>query len=243
MRVERPEIVEPFADADELDGQPELVGDRDRHASSRGAVELRQRDAGDTGGLTEESRLLQAVLARRRVDDEQGLVRCALDSAGEHPADLGELVHQVRLRVQPAGGVDDDDILPARARRLDGVECDRSRIGAAAGADEVGSGALGPDLELLLGGGAERVGSTEHDRAPVSASFAASLPIVVVFPVPLTPTTRITRGGSPWTASVGGSPNSASTSSASASGSEPISPRPRAGGRAPPSRGRRRRPG
>src|SRR5215471_5042830 len=50
---------------------------------------------------------------------------------------------------------------------------------------------------------------------PCSASLAESLPIVVVLPVPLTPTTRITAGS--WaTARTGGSPKSSVTSSANA---------------------------
>ena len=67
--------------------------------------------------------------------------------------------------------------------------------------------------ELLDGGGAEGVGGGEDDlfalllevagqlgeaarytESPCVESFAASFPIVVVFPVPLTPTTRITDG-------------------------------------------------
>ena len=48
--------------------------------------------------------------------------------------------------------------------------------------------------ELLDGGGAERVAGGEHDRGPSSLSRRASLPIVVVLPEPLTPTTRITYG-------------------------------------------------
>ena len=51
---------------------------------------------------------------------------------------------------------------------------------------------------------------------PCSRSFCASLPTVVVLPVPLTPTTRITVGLAP-SAIVGGAPNSSSISSASAS--------------------------
>src|SRR6266705_758698 len=58
VRVERPEIFQSFADADELDGQGELVGDRDGDAAFRAAVELGQRDAGDADGLAEEARLL-----------------------------------------------------------------------------------------------------------------------------------------------------------------------------------------
>src|SRR4051812_29878537 len=66
--VERPQVVEPLPHADELDREPELVGDRDRDAALCRAVELRQRDARHARRVAEETRLLQAVLACRRVD-------------------------------------------------------------------------------------------------------------------------------------------------------------------------------
>ena len=145
---------------------------------------------GHADGVVEEARLLQAVLAGRRVDDEQHLVRRAFAPAGDHAAHLGELVHQVRLRVQAAGGVDQHDpVLGA-----DGVVGDGRRVAAALAADERRVRALGPDLELLLGGGAERVGGADASLAAALAQRLASLPIVVVLPVPLTPTTRITAG-------------------------------------------------
>src|SRR5213079_743445 len=62
LRVERPQILELLAHADQLDRQPELVRDRDRDAALRTAVELRECDARDADGLAEEARLLEAVL-------------------------------------------------------------------------------------------------------------------------------------------------------------------------------------
>src|SRR4051812_48315683 len=79
LRVERAEVVELLADADELDRQAELVRDRDRNAALCAAVELRQDDAGDARRFLEQPGLLQAVLARRRVDDEQRLVGRAVE--------------------------------------------------------------------------------------------------------------------------------------------------------------------
>ena len=81
----------------------------------------------------------------------------------DHAPHLRELLHQVHLRVQAAGGVDDHDVAPARLRRLDRVVRDRGRVAAALGADEVGARALRPDLELFLGSGAERVGRCDDD--------------------------------------------------------------------------------
>ena len=173
--VERAQVVEPLPHADELHGQPELVRDRDRDAAFRGAVELRQRDAGHAGRLGEEARLLDAVLPGRRVDDEQRLVRRALDPACDDAADLGELLHQVALRVEPSGRVDDHDVASRAPARLDRVERDGRRVGAARAADELGAGALGPDLELLLRRGAERVRGADEDAPAVLRELAREL--------------------------------------------------------------------
>ena len=80
---------------------------------------------------------------------------------------LRELFHQIRLRVQAAGGVDDHDVAAARLRRLDRVVGDGRGVAAARGADEVCAGALRPDLELLLGRRTERVGRRDDNREPV----------------------------------------------------------------------------
>ena len=53
------------------------MGDRERDTALRRAVQLGQGDTGHIHGFAEESRLLEAVLARGGIDDEQGLVRRA----------------------------------------------------------------------------------------------------------------------------------------------------------------------
>ncbi len=67
----------------------------------------------------------------------------------------------------------------SRAARLGGcdrVEGDGGRVGTALGADEVCMSAAGPDLELLLGRGAERVRRREDDRAAGLVEPARELP-------------------------------------------------------------------
>ena len=59
-RVERTKVVETLTDAHELNGDRKLMGDRDRDAALRGAVELGQRDPGHARRLGEQARLLQA---------------------------------------------------------------------------------------------------------------------------------------------------------------------------------------
>ena len=73
------------------------------------------------------------------------------------------------------GGVDDHDVAPAGAPGLDRVEGDGGGVAAGRGADEVGSGPLGPDLELLLGRGPERVAGADEDAAAVLAQLLGEL--------------------------------------------------------------------
>src|SRR6266540_4030998 len=131
LRVERPEVVEALSYPDQLHRQAELVRDRDGDAAFGAAVELRQCDACDADRFPEEARLLQTVLARGRVDDEQCLVRRACELAFDDASDLGQLLHQVRLRVQPSRGVDDHDVASVLGRALDRVERDGGGVGAA----------------------------------------------------------------------------------------------------------------
>src|SRR6185295_340101 len=90
-------------------------------------------------------------------------------------ADLRQLLHQVRLRVEAAGRVDDGDVLAARGRRFDRVVGDRGRVAPALGADEVRVGALRPDLELLLRSGAKRVRRGDDHGAAVLVQVVREL--------------------------------------------------------------------
>ena len=84
----------------------------------------------------------------------------------------------------------------ARAGGLQRVEEHGAGIAARALADHVGLGALAPDFQLLDGGGAEGVGGAQQHGALSFLKRLASLPMVVVLPEPLTPTTSTTAGGS-----------------------------------------------
>ncbi len=84
---------------------------------------------------------------------------CLLDD----PAHLLELAHEVDLRVQAAGGVHEHDVGAARARRGHAVEDDGGRVGVGPLLDDLAADTLGPLVELLDGGGAERVAG-HHER-------------------------------------------------------------------------------
>jgi hypothetical protein len=117
-------------------------------------------------------------------------VRRAGQRRSDDAADLRQLRHQVVLRVQPAGRVDDDDVAFRRLRRVDGVERDGRRVRARLRADEIHADALRPDPELVDGAGAERVTRRQQHARPSRFRRCASLPIVVVLPTPFTPTIR-----------------------------------------------------
>ena len=83
--------------------------------------------------------------------------------AAEHAADLGQLLHQVRLVLEPPGSVDDQHVVARRGRLLDAVEDDAGRIAAFLAGDHRRADALAPDLQLLDRCGAEGVAGSEQD--------------------------------------------------------------------------------
>ncbi len=80
---------------------------------------------------------------------------------------LLQLLHQVRLVVQPARRIGDQHIDAARAGRLHGVENDGRGIRAALLSDDGNIVAFGPGGELLDRSGAKRVAGREHHRLAI----------------------------------------------------------------------------
>jgi len=96
--------------------------------------------------------------------------------------------------MQPSGGVGEHDVGSVLGSARNRVEDDTRRIGAGFSANELAAGALGPDAELLDRRRSKVSPAANITFLPLSRSFAATLPIVVVLPTPLTPTKRITCG-------------------------------------------------
>ena len=173
------------------------LGDRDHDAALARAVELGEHQPGDADAR-------RGTAGPGRARSAPGWHRAPAAPRAARSGStrwitrlhLLQLLHQMRLAVQPAGGVGEQHDRVPRAR----AACSASNItapGSAPGswAANCAPGALGPDLAAARW---RRRGRCRPRRAarsgPHSAQRRASLPMVVVLPEPFTPTTRITKG-------------------------------------------------
>ena len=165
LRLERLEVVDAFAETDELDRQFQVVLDGQDHAAAGRAVEFRQHDAGDFADRHELFCLRDGVLTGGRVEDQEDLPVGVRQFAVDDLVDLAEFCHEVLLVMDPARGVADDDVCSAVDAGMDGVEDDRGGVSALIVFDHVDAGAVGPDLQLVDRRSSERVRSAQDDLA------------------------------------------------------------------------------
>ena len=85
------------------------------------------------------------------------------DLFGDHPADLRQLLHEVGLGLEAAGGVDDAHVEAAFERPGDRPVGHAGRVAAGFTTDQFRPQAFGPRRELLDRGGPKRVAGPEHD--------------------------------------------------------------------------------
>ena len=111
-------------------GKAELPLDAENGPALGRAVQLGQDDAGALDRLLEHLRLGDGVLAAGGIEHQQHLVRRTLDPAADHAANLFQLAHQVGLRVQSAGRVDDQHVEAACPGLLAGVVGHAGRVAA-----------------------------------------------------------------------------------------------------------------
>ena len=167
LRLEGDEVIHPLPHAHESDGQLQAIQDGHDHAALGAAIQLGEdqvRDAGDPG---EGLRLVQAVLARGGVQNQEHPVGRIRDHLLEAAVDLVELLHQVVRRGQPARGVDEHPGGALGEGAGGAVEGDGRGIAAHLVADHGHPGPLAPELQLVDGGGAEGVaGHHQHALAP-----------------------------------------------------------------------------
>src|ERR671933_882649 len=161
LGVEALELVELLPHAGEQD---RLAGDRldaERRAAAGVAVELAHEHAVELDGLGELLGDVDRVLAGHRVDDEQDVVR--LDRA----AHLDELVHERRVDVQAAGGVDDEDVLAVHLGLVERPPRDVDRRAVGALLVDVGADLRAELDELVDRGRAVDVARRHRDRRAV----------------------------------------------------------------------------
>src|SRR5262249_40591636 len=100
LRIERLQILELLADADELHRQIELALDAEDGAALGGAVELCEDDAGTLDRLLELLRPHNRILTARSVEHEKDFMRRAGNAFAHDAMNLLQLAHEVSLRVQ-----------------------------------------------------------------------------------------------------------------------------------------------
>ena len=172
--VERCQVVRAFTQADELDGNAELLLDSDHDTALCGAVELGQHDTGDVHDIAEDLRLNHTVLAGGRVNDEQNLGdrRFLLDNA----LDLAELIHQTGLVLQATCGVHEHGVDALLLASLHGIKRDGCGVGAfLLGTHGLHSHAVTPGGQLLGRGRTERVRGAQEQGLTVSDHHAGDL--------------------------------------------------------------------
>ncbi len=113
--VEQLELVELLADRGERDRLADDLLDRQRGTAACVAVELGEDDAVEAELVVEGLGDGDRVLAGHGVDDEEDVV--GVDRLG----DLTDLLHQLLVDGQTAGGVDDDDVAAGRPGLGDGL--------------------------------------------------------------------------------------------------------------------------
>ncbi len=116
--------------------------------------------------VAENFHLVQGVLPGRRVEGQEHGVRRGLVLLLDDAHDLGKLRHQLRLVLQPAGRVDEQNVAAVGLGLGQGVEGEAGGVGALGAGHHRRADALAPDLELLDGGGAEGVAGGERDGLP-----------------------------------------------------------------------------
>ena len=97
--------------------------------------------------------------------------------------------------MEPSCGVAEHYVSAARLRCGQRVEHDCGGVAALAVLDDIHAGAVSPYVELInsrRNGNVSAAATTTF--SPCALRFAASLPIVVVLPAPLTPITMSTDG-------------------------------------------------
>ena len=168
--VEALELVELLARGGEEDRLARHGLDRKCGAAARVAVELGHHDPVELDRGRELLGHVHRVLARHRVDDEQH--RGGLHGA----ADVHQLVHELAVHVQPAGGIDDEHVLARGRGAVERPAGDVDRVAVGSLLVDVGAG-LAADLDQLVDrrGAVDVAGGDGDRRVVLGAQVAGEL--------------------------------------------------------------------
>ncbi len=159
--VKRLQVFRLLAHADKQDGTSRHRLHGQRGAAARVAVELRQHDAVEVQPLRKRAGDVHGLLASHRVEHEQLLVD------GQHLLDRLELAHQRVVDVQPARGVDDDDVAAVVLRAPGPQLDDLRRVLLLAVAVHQHADAVADHVQLVDGRRAVDVRRDEQGLAPL----------------------------------------------------------------------------
>jgi len=167
--------LDTLADPHEMHRQAVFLGDGNKNAAARRAVELGHGKTGHAGHVAEHLYLGERVLADGGIEHEQHRVRSGRIDLLHHAHHLFKLVHQHRLVLQPSCGIHQEEIDLFAARLAQGIEGEAGRIGAGGARDHRGAAAGAPDLELVDRRRAERVAGGQQHGAPLRAGLRGKL--------------------------------------------------------------------
>ena len=106
--------------------------------------------------------LTDGILAGDGIQHQQhfqaGFGTGLFDAAGN----FGQLVHQALFVVQAACGIGNDHVVALGRGALDRVKDDGGGVGTLTGLHQRHTGAVGPELQLLAGSGAEGIARGQH---------------------------------------------------------------------------------
>ena len=173
--VEVLKIVHPLAYAEFQDGQLQLMGNGQGNTALRRAVELGDDHAVKIKSLVELARLIQTVLACGSVND-QHIVDRHVRALAHHIDNLLKLAHEVGGGMKPAGGVDENLVGAQLLGARDGVVAYAGRVGPAFARAHLDISALSPNLKLLDGSSAERVGTAQNHGFPAVVELLGDFP-------------------------------------------------------------------
>ena len=150
-RVELVEFVHALADTDQLD---RLAGDG-AHGEGRTAaavaVHTGENEAGDADTFIEIASQIDGVLTGQRIRDQQDFMRIGL------LLDVCHFQHQGFVDVRAAGGIENDDVMPAELGGLHGARGNIRRRLAGDDRQRVDAGLDAELAKLFLGGRTTRV--------------------------------------------------------------------------------------